>query len=137
MKIEEVTLSSLCKHEAKDRRLTREEQEQLESVIGSLAWIARVCRIELLVRVSKLQQEKRTATRATAHACNQVVRYAKEHSDRGLVFRSGVIDWDSEVVIGTVADASHADEKDEHIGGTLQEPGGQVEHTGVTWSSTR
>ena len=42
---------------------------------------------------------------------NKVIAYAKEDPDRGLTFRSGVIDWKS-MCVGTITDASHAEEEE-------------------------
>ena len=96
------------------------------SVVGSLAWIGRVCRPEMLVRSSKLQQARNSATVNDLRAANKAVRYAKSHSERGLVFRSGVIDWDGHVVIAVITDASHGDEQDEASGTPYRSQGGRI-----------
>ena len=96
------------------------------SVVGSLAWIGRVCRPELLVRSSKLQQAKNSATILDLRMANKAVRYAKAHSSRGLVFRSDVLDWDGEMVVLIVTDASHGDETDEKSGTPYRSQGGRI-----------
>ena len=102
------------------------EQEQYESVVGGLQWVARICRLDILASVSKLQQFKRHATVSTLNMCNKVVRYVKEDPSIGLTFRSGILDWDGEMCIGSVTDASHADELDELSGEGYRSQGGRI-----------
>eukprot|EP00974_Lingulodinium_polyedra_P115101 11146554-Lingulodinium_polyedra.AAC.1 len=58
--------------------------------------------------------------------CNKVVRYVKKDPSIGLTFLSGVLDWDGEMCIGSVTDASHADEMDELSGEGYRSQGGRI-----------
>ena len=62
-------------------------------------------------RVSALQQRVKTVALPDLKECNKVVEYAKEDPDRGLTFKSGVLDWRS-MCVGTITDASHAEEEE-------------------------
>jgi hypothetical protein len=90
-------------------RLNESEKSQLKSVAGSLSWVARQCRPDLSYRVSKMQS-------CATHGCvrdlkevNKVLEYAKNTADKGLTFKSGVLDWNN-MVSCVVTDASHANE---------------------------
>ena len=72
--------------------------------------------MDALANVSKLQQFKKHATVGTMNWCNKVVLYVKQDPSIGLIFRSGILDWDGEMCVGSVSDASHADELDELSG---------------------
>ena len=58
-----------------------------------------------------MQQRVRTLTLPGLKECNKVVEFAKANPDQGLTFRSGVLDWRS-VCVGTITDASHAEEEE-------------------------
>jgi hypothetical protein len=88
-----------------------EEREQYESVAGSLAWICRVSRADIMANVSKTQQRKKRLDVPALRDANSVVKYAKEHADRGFTFKSGVLDWGNMVGV-LVSDASWAEEVD-------------------------
>ena len=62
---------------------------------------------------------------ADLHARNRVVKYAKEYAGRGLVYKAGAINWD-DMIIGVVADASHAEEIDENSGRPYRSQGGKI-----------
>ena len=82
--------------------------------------------------VSKLQQMKKLATVAAAVA-KKVLKHFKKTASRGLVFRSGIMCWQlGDFVIGSVCDASHADEHCERTGEPYTSQGG-----GVTLLATR
>ena len=97
-------------------RLTASEQEQLR-VTGSLLWVVRIARVESQAAVSRLQQMKKHATMAAAVFANKVLQYLKKTATRGLMFRMGVISWHlGDLVIGSISDASYADEHCEGTG---------------------
>ena len=100
-----------CKRKEQDRKASTEEYNQFRSVNGSLIWIARVCRPDVSYRVSALQQRVKELAIPDLKECNKVVEFAKEDPDKGLTFRSGVIDWKS-MCVGTVTDASHGEEEE-------------------------
>ena len=108
-------------------RLTTSEQEQYESVTGSLQWVARIARVESQAAVSRLQQMKKHATVAAIVFANKVLQYLKKTATRGLIFRMGVISWYlGDFVIGSVCDASHADEHCEQTGEPYRSQGGRM-----------
>ena len=109
-----------------DEPLTKKEQEQYESIVGGLQWIARICRLDILVNVSKLQQFKKLAKVSTMNMCNKIVKYVKQDPSIGLTFQSGKLDWDGDMCIGSVTDASHADELDELSGEGYRSQGGRI-----------
>ena len=88
-----------------------DEYNQFRSVNGSLIWISRVRRPDVSYRVSSLQQRVKCLTLADLKECNKVVEFAKEDPDKGLTFKSGVLDWKS-MYVGTITDASHAEEEE-------------------------
>ena len=108
-------------------RLTASEQEQYESVTGSLQWVVRIPRVESQAPVSRLQQMKKHATVAAAVFANKVLQYLKNTATRGLMFRMGVISWHlRDFVIGSISDTSHADEHCERIGEPYRSQGGRM-----------
>ena len=86
-------------------RVDDHEKTQLKSIAGGLQWVARQARRELSYRTSKTQQFATTGTVSDIRFANKVVKYAVETADRGLTFRSGVIDWNKLAVV-TVTDDS-------------------------------
>ena len=106
---------------------TASGQEQYESVIGSLQWVARIARVESQAAVSRLQQVQKQATVAAAVFANKVLQHLKKTATRGLVFLMGVISWHlGDFVIGSVCDASHADEHCERTGEPYRSQGGRM-----------
>ena len=99
LKINEIRFEGSHVHVRKtaQERLTASEQEQYESVTGSLQWVVRIARVESQADVSKLQQLKNQATVAAAVFANKVLQYLKKTATRGLVFLMGVsgrfCDW--------------------------------------------
>ena len=94
-----------------DDKLNDEEVSQMKSIAGSLQWIARQVRPELDYSTSKVQQIAANGSVDSIKFANKVVRYAKSTSDRGLTFKSGVVDWSNMSSI-VVTDASHANEEE-------------------------
>ena len=68
LKINEIRFEGSHVHVRKTakERLTASEQEQYESVTGSLQWVVRIARVESQAAVSRLQQMKKHATVAAA-----------------------------------------------------------------------
>ena len=129
LKINEIRFEGNHMHVRKtaQERLTTSEQEQYESVTGSLQWVARIARVESQAAVSRLQQMKKHATVEAAVFANKVFQYLKKTATRGLVFRMGVISWHlGDFVIGSVCDASHADEHCEQTGEPYRSQGGRM-----------
>ena len=97
--------------------LTDSDKTQLKSVAGSLAWVSRQCRPDLAYRVSKIQTASNKGTVADLRQANKSIEYAQDTYQRGLVFKSGVLDWETPggLVQVVVTDASHANEEEEML----------------------
>ena len=80
LKINEIRFEGNHVHVRKtaQERLTTSEQEQYESVTGSLQWVARIARVESQAAVSRLQQMKKNATVAAAVFANKVPSVSQE-----------------------------------------------------------
>ena len=87
-----------------------EDMTRLRSTTGSLAWLARQGRPDLLYRVSALQTATRGATVSTLMEANKVVELAiKGMNDVRLTFPNGWIEW-RKIGVLTVTDASFSGE---------------------------
>ena len=92
------------------RDLARDHEiAQLRSVVGSQAWVARQCRPQLSYGVNKLQSVCGTATLDDLRFANKLLQEAKESSDDGLFFKSGLFTW-NKVEMLTITDASFGNE---------------------------
>ena len=89
--------------------LTEKDKTQLKSVAGILSWVTRQCRPDLAYRVSRMQSASNGGTVADLREANKAVDYALATPQRGLVYRSGVLDWDN-LISCVITDASHANE---------------------------
>ena len=68
-------------------QVDRGEERQLRSVLGSLSWISRQARPDILYRVSKLQSSIKGATIATLHEANKVLELAQKGRNLKLRYR--------------------------------------------------
>ena len=98
--------------------LNAEEKSQMKSVAGSLSWITRQCRPTLAYRTSKAQSSSAKGMVRDLKEANKTIDYAIRTADKGLYFKSGILDWDN-MVLGCVSDASHGNET-EHVGGKAE-----------------
>ena len=89
--------------------LNEEEKTQMKSIAGSLAWISRQARPDLCYRTSRVQQMATTGLVGDIKYANKCVTYALETAERGLTFKSGIVDWDR-LGLGMVSDASNTGE---------------------------
>ena len=90
--------------------LTPGEISQLRSVVGSLSWIARQGRPDILYLVSKLQSEIKGATVQTARDANKCVEMTLAGLDHvKLRFPYHHMDWNTMGVL-SISDASFANE---------------------------
>jgi hypothetical protein len=87
----------------------RGEERQLRSVVGSLAWISRQARPDIMYRVSKLQSSIKGATVATLNEANKVLELALKGKNLNLRYRNGPFDFEKLGVL-TASDASFANE---------------------------
>jgi len=88
---------------------TDSEIAQMRSVIGSLGWIARQCRPDLSYEVSRGQSVVSKATIKDLKEANQAVEKAHAYSEKGILWRSDAISWETALVV-TITDASFAQE---------------------------
>ena len=86
------------------------EVGQLRSVIGALSWATRVCKPELLYRVSQLQTVISHARVHHLREANRVLSDAFMTAGDGITFQEGAVKWDDEVITLAVTDASWAGE---------------------------
>ena len=87
--------------------VTKGEEKQLRSVVGSLSWIARQVRPDILYRVSKLQPKG--ATVSTLKEANKVLELALNGMDLKLHYKNGPFNF-QELGVLTASDASFAGE---------------------------
>ena len=92
----------------------------MKSIAGSLSWIARNCRPDIAYGVSKVQSAAACGYVKDIKMANKLVKYAVSTAERGITFKSGILDWNNLVQV-IVSDASHANE--EQVGTT---PSGKV-----------
>ena len=83
-------------------------------MVGSLAWVARQCRPQVSYDVNKLQSVCGTATLDDLRFANKLLQEAKESSDDGLFFKSGLFTW-SKMEMLTITDASFGNESNFRI----------------------
>ncbi|CAE7418365.1 GIP [Symbiodinium sp. CCMP2592] len=95
--------------------LTDSDRTQMKSVAGSLAWVCRQCRPDLSYRVSRIQSASNSGTVADIKEANKTVEYAVKTYERGITFRSGLLDWSKPggLMSLVITDASHANEEEE------------------------
>ena len=84
---------------------------QLRSVIGSLAWLARVCRPDLAYAVCRLQSSVHAATYSDIKFSKQIVQIAKQSKDKGVTYPLKALDFEKLMVVA-IQDASHAADYD-------------------------
>ena len=84
---------------------TPQEVSQLRSVVGSLSWLARVCRPDLSFQVNQLQSFQQNARVEDLIVANKLLSYALKTKERGIYYASGEMNFD-EAVILCINDAS-------------------------------
>ena len=80
---------------------------QLRSVIGSLAWYARVCRPDLSYAVCKLRSSVHPATTNDVKYANKIIELANREKDKGITYPRGSLRFEDAMVVA-LQDASHA-----------------------------
>ena len=86
---------------------TAGEISQLRSVVGSLSWIARQCRLDFSYHCSKLQSITPVAQVKHLHAANVLLKDLKATADLGLFYQAGAFDFHDALML-TMSDASWA-----------------------------
>ena len=80
---------------------------RLRGVIGSLAWLARVCRPDLSYAVCKLQSSAHTANINDVKYANKIVELAERDPNKGITYPSNVLKFEDAMIIA-MQDASRA-----------------------------
>ena len=86
---------------------TDQEINQLRSVLGSLNWVARVCRPDITYDLSVLQAIQKKATVQDLLDCSRLLRYVQDTPEVGLFYGYEALDFDK-AVIPSITDASYA-----------------------------
>ncbi|CAE7496741.1 TY4B-J, partial [Symbiodinium sp. CCMP2456] len=67
----------------KDHYVTEQERAQLRSIVGSLNWLVRVCRVDIAYEVHRLQAVMQKAMVEDLIMCNQILNYVKKTPNKG------------------------------------------------------
>ena len=89
---------------------------QLRSVVGSLAWLVRVCRPDLAYAVCKLQMSVHAATIGDVKYANSIISLAQKTKDFGLTYPICAFQFE-DLMIVAIQDASHAADFDVSLSG--------------------
>ena len=100
----------------KDAKVPEEIRAQLRSIIGSLAWLVRVCRPDLAYAVSKLQSDVHQATFGDVHFANTVVNLARKSKMVGITYPLMAFKFEEAMLVG-IQDASFSNDHDVSQGG--------------------
>ena len=103
------TYVEIAKHRNPADPVTKGEEKQLRSVVGSLSWIARQARPDIQYRVSKLQSSIKGATVSASKEANKVLELALNGMDPKLRYKNGPFNF-QELGVLTASDASFAGE---------------------------
>lgn len=88
------------------------EINQLQSILGSLNWVARVCRPDIAYQLSALQTVQKKATVEDLIDCNTLMRHVQGTPETGLFYKYNAFDFDKSVIL-SICDASHATDSEE------------------------
>ena len=88
---------------------TPEEQGQLRAVLGSVGWVARLCRPELCYMCSSLQGKQAKPVVEDLIKANKLLVSAQKTSSNGLTFRKRTYVFEESILL-SVTDASHGAE---------------------------
>ena len=86
-----------------------EEQSQMRAVLGSIGYVARLCRPELAYKCSALQGRQSKPRQQDLIQTNKFLGAAQRTSGNGIRFHRGTLVFD-EAVLLSITDASHAAE---------------------------
>ena len=100
----------------KSAKIGEEKRGQLRSVIGSLAWLARVCRPDLAYAVSKLQSCVHHATFEDIIYANTIINIARKSKHAGIVFPLRAFEFEEAMIVG-IQDASFANDYEANVNG--------------------
>ena len=95
----------------KQEKITEAQRQQLRSIIGSLAWLARVCRPDLAYAASKLQSNAHTATYEDIRYANTVTSIAHKTKSAGIHCPLRAFRFEDAGIVG-MQDSSFANDHD-------------------------
>eukprot|EP00435_Cladocopium_sp_Y103_P055379 s404_g18.t1 len=88
---------------------TATEQSQMRAVLGSIGWVARLCRPELCYGCSSLQGKQSKPLVEDLRNTNKLLAAAQKTKDNGIRFYKGKFNFETAILL-SVTDASHAAE---------------------------
>ena len=100
----------------RNEKIPEHVRVQLRSIIGSLAWLSRVCRPDLSYAVSYLQANVSNATYQHVHFANQMIKVARNTKDVGIHFPLKAFKFEDCMLVG-IQDASFANDAVENAAG--------------------
>ena len=95
----------------RDAPASDSEINQLRSVLGSLNWVARVCRPDIAYQLSALQTVQKKAVVQDLMDCNALLRYVQGTPELGMFYKYGAYELETAVIL-SITDASHGADAD-------------------------
>ena len=118
----------------KDGKVTEEVRGQLRSVIGSLAWLVRVCRPDLAYAISKMQADVHQATYKDVVFANGILNLARKSKHVGVTYPLKAFKFEEAMIVG-VSDASFSNDFDVSESGEKMGFRSQSGKNYLSWSS--
>ena len=107
---------TMSRKKHRDAPATDAEINQLRSILGSLNWVARVCRPDIAYQLSALQTVQKKAMVQDLIDCNSLMRHVQATPEIGLFYKHDAFDFDHAVIL-SISDASHAADAEESKSG--------------------
>eukprot|EP00435_Cladocopium_sp_Y103_P051119 s7_g15.t1 len=85
------------------------EKSQMRAVLGSIGWVARLCRPELCYMCSSLQSKQSKPTVEDLKNTNKLLASAQKTKDQGIKFMKGKFCFENSILL-SITDASHGGE---------------------------